>query len=136
MGDWLDGIGRCLSPISPFPGPGKGISLRCWTRWRRRGTSARLAALVLGIHVALQQVDLYFLIPHIVGRQVRLHPMVVIIGIIGGGNASRRAGHTAARAYNRLWRRAGPLRALLVVVDLPPWEDPDAHDEEEGGNGG
>jgi hypothetical protein len=85
MGDWLDGIGRCLSPISPFAGLGKGISLRCWTRWRRRGTSARLAALVLGIHMALQQVDLYFLIPHIVGRQVRLHPMVVIIGIIGGG---------------------------------------------------
>ena len=59
--------------------------MRCWTCWRRRGTSARLAALVLGIHVALQQVDLYFLIPHILGRQVRLHPMVVIIGIIGGG---------------------------------------------------
>ena len=104
----------------------------CW----RRGTSARLAALVLGIHVALQQVDLYFLIPHILGRQVRLHPMVVIIGIIGGGGmlagvlsvllpAPTIASGVALARYVHCW-----------LLDLPPWEDPDAHDEEEGGNGG
>lgn len=43
------------------------------------------AVLVLGIHVVFQQVDLNFFIPRIVGRQVRLHPMVTIIGIIVGG---------------------------------------------------
>ncbi len=31
------------------------------------------------------------------------------------GHTGRRAEHTAARAYNRLWCRAGPLRILLVV---------------------
>jgi len=44
-----------------------------------------IAVLVLGIHAVLQQVDLNFFIPRIVGRQVKLHPMVVIIGIIVGG---------------------------------------------------
>jgi predicted PurR-regulated permease PerM len=43
------------------------------------------AVLVLGMHLVLQQVDLNIYIPRIVGRQVKLHPMVVIIGIIGGG---------------------------------------------------
>ena len=135
MGDWLDGIGRCLSSISPFAGPGKGISLRCWTRRRRGGTSARLAALVLGIHVVLQQVDLYFLIPHIMGRQVRLRPMVVIVGIIGGGMLAGVLGILLPAPTIA----SGVALARYVhckLLDLSPWEDPDAHDEEEGGNGG
>ncbi len=104
-------------------------------RWGRRGISARLAALVLGIHVALQQVDLYFLIPHILGRQVRLHPLVVIIGIIGGGMLAGVLGIllvAPAIASGVALARYACCKSL----DLPPWEDPDAHDEEEGGNGG
>ena len=44
-------------------------------------------ALVVGIsHVVFTQFDLNFLIPRIIGRQVHLHPMVIIIGIIVGAS--------------------------------------------------
>lgn len=40
--------------------------------------------IVIGVHIAYTQFDLNFLIPRIIGRQVHLHPMIVIIGIIIG----------------------------------------------------
>jgi predicted PurR-regulated permease PerM len=43
--------------------------------------------IVIGAHTAYTQFDLNFLIPHIIGRRVHLHPMVVIIGIITGAAA-------------------------------------------------
>ncbi len=86
------------------------------------------AVLVLGIHIVLQQVDLNFFIPTIVGRQIRLHPMVVIIGIIGGGMLAGVLGILLA----------APTIASAVVLtfyvyckllDLPPWPvEPDAQD--------
>jgi predicted PurR-regulated permease PerM len=42
--------------------------------------------IVIGVHTAYTQLDLNFLIPRIIGRQVHLHPMVVIIGIIIGAS--------------------------------------------------
>ncbi|HEY57352.1 MAG TPA: AI-2E family transporter [Anaerolineae bacterium] len=42
------------------------------------------AALIIGIHLIFQQVDINYLIPRIVGRRVHLHPMVVILGILAG----------------------------------------------------
>jgi len=42
------------------------------------------AALIVGIHLVFQQVDLNILIPRLVGRRVRLHPIVVIIGVLSG----------------------------------------------------
>jgi len=42
------------------------------------------ALIVVALHTAYTQVDLNFLIPRIIGKQVHLHPMVVIIGIIIG----------------------------------------------------
>jgi predicted PurR-regulated permease PerM len=40
--------------------------------------------ILIGVHLIFEQVDLNFLIPRIVGRRVRLHPLVVILGIIVG----------------------------------------------------
>lgn len=40
--------------------------------------------IVIGLHLIFEQVDLNFLIPRIIGRRVRLHPLVVILGIIVG----------------------------------------------------
>jgi len=40
--------------------------------------------IVIGVHIAYTQFDLNFMIPRIIGRQVHLHPMIVIIGIIVG----------------------------------------------------
>jgi predicted PurR-regulated permease PerM len=36
------------------------------------------------LHLVYQQVDLNYLIPRIIGRSVRLHPLVVILGIVAG----------------------------------------------------
>jgi predicted PurR-regulated permease PerM len=40
--------------------------------------------ILIGLHLIFEQVDLNFLIPRIIGRRVRLHPLVVILGIIVG----------------------------------------------------
>jgi predicted PurR-regulated permease PerM len=40
--------------------------------------------IVIGLHLIFEQVDINFLIPHIVGRRVKLPPLVVILGIVTG----------------------------------------------------
>jgi predicted PurR-regulated permease PerM len=42
------------------------------------------ALIVVGIHLLFQQVDLNYLIPRFVGRRVRLHAIVVIVGVLAG----------------------------------------------------
>ncbi len=94
-----------------------------------------VALLVAGIHVVWQQVDLNFFIPRIVGRQVHLHPMVVIIGIIVGGMLGGVLGILLA----------APTIASIAVLnsyvyrkllDLPPWPDEsNVQDEEKGRSG-
>lgn len=42
------------------------------------------ALLVAGLYVAIQQAENNFLVPRIIGRSVNLHPVVVIVGTIGG----------------------------------------------------
>ena len=42
------------------------------------------ALLVVGLYVAIQQVENNYLVPRIIGRSVNLHPVVVIVGAIGG----------------------------------------------------
>jgi len=42
------------------------------------------ALLVIVLHALFDQLDTNYLIPRIIGRRVRLHPLVVILGIVGG----------------------------------------------------
>ncbi len=42
------------------------------------------ALLVAALHVLFDQLDTNYLIPRIIGRRVRLHPLVVILGIVAG----------------------------------------------------
>ncbi|HSH13130.1 MAG TPA: AI-2E family transporter, partial [Desulfurivibrionaceae bacterium] len=42
------------------------------------------AATIVAIHLVFQQVDMNILIPRLVGRRVRLHPIVVITGVLAG----------------------------------------------------
>jgi predicted PurR-regulated permease PerM len=96
-----------------------------------------VAVLVLAIHLVLQQVDLNFFIPNIVGRQVNLHPMVVVIGIIVGGMLGGVLGILLA---------APTIASAVVVIfyvyckllDLPPWpvESSVQHEDQGRGNGG
>lgn len=91
-----------------------------------------ITVIVVGIHLVWQQVDLNFFIPRIVGRQVHLHPMVVIIGIIVGGMLGGVLGILLA----------APTIASAVVLtsyvyhkllDMPPWPiESNEQDEKEG----
>jgi len=87
-----------------------------------------VAALVVGIHVVLQQVDLNFFIPRLVGRQVKLHPMVVIIGIIVGGMLGGVLGILLAAPTIA---SAGVLARYVrsKLLDLPPWTGTDESGE-------
>jgi predicted PurR-regulated permease PerM len=44
--------------------------------------------LVIALHIVFEQVDLNYLIPRIIGRRVRLHPLVVILGIVAGATVA------------------------------------------------
>jgi predicted PurR-regulated permease PerM len=40
--------------------------------------------MIIGLHLFFEQLDLNYLIPHIIGRRVHLPPLVVILGIVSG----------------------------------------------------
>jgi predicted PurR-regulated permease PerM len=44
------------------------------------------ALIVFGVYVAFAQIDMNVLIPNIIGRHVRLHPVIVILGVIVGAS--------------------------------------------------
>jgi len=46
--------------------------------------NALFALIVFGAYVAFAQLDMNLLVPNIIGRHVRLHPVVVILGVIIG----------------------------------------------------
>jgi predicted PurR-regulated permease PerM len=78
------------------------------------------AVLVLLIHVVLQQVDLNFYIPRLVGRRVHLHPLVVIVGIIVGGILAGVLGiFLAAPIISSL--RVAAKYVYCKLLDLCPW---------------
>jgi len=64
------------------------------------------AALVVGLYVVIQQVEGNLLVPRILGRSLNLHPLVVLIGIIGGGSLAGILGMLLA----------APVLATLRVV--------------------
>jgi HAD superfamily hydrolase (TIGR01549 family) len=64
------------------------------------------AVLVLGIYVLIQQTENAYFVPRIMGRRLRLHPVVVFIGVLAGG--------TIAGAIGVLL--AAPVIATLRVV--------------------
>ena len=47
-----------------------------------------MLVLVFGLHSLFAQFDLNFLMPRIVGRRIRLHPLVIILGIIAGASVA------------------------------------------------
>ncbi len=44
------------------------------------------AALIVGLYIVIQQIEGNLLVPRIMGRSLNLHPLMVLIGIIAGGN--------------------------------------------------
>jgi predicted PurR-regulated permease PerM len=64
------------------------------------------AVLVTGLYVVIQQIEGNLLVPRILGRSLNLHPLVVLIGIIVGGNLAGILGMLLA----------APVLATLRVV--------------------
>jgi predicted PurR-regulated permease PerM/phosphoglycolate phosphatase-like HAD superfamily hydrolase len=64
------------------------------------------AVLVLGIYIIIQQVENAYLVPRIMGQRLRLHPVVVFIGVLAGGLAAGALGVLLA----------APVVATLRVV--------------------
>ncbi len=81
--------------------------------------------IVAAMHTVFTQLDLNFLIPRIIGRQVRLHPMVVIIGIIIGASIGGVLGVALAAPTIATLRILGRyLYAMLFDLDPFPMVGP------------
>ncbi len=81
--------------------------------------------IVIGVQIAYSQFDLNFLIPRIIGRQVHLHPMIVIIGIIIGAQVGGVLGVALASPTIASARVVGRyIYALLFDMDPFPMVGP------------
>ncbi len=75
---------------------------------------------VIGAHTLYTQIDLNFLIPRIIGRQVHLHPMVVILGIIIGAQVGGVLGIALAAPTIASLRVIGRY-IYALLFDLEPF---------------
>jgi HAD superfamily hydrolase (TIGR01549 family) len=68
------------------------------------------AVLVLAIYIVIQQTENAFFVPRIMGRRLRLHPVVVFIGVLAGGTIAGAIGVLLAAPV------IATLRVVLVYV--------------------
>lgn len=78
--------------------------------------------LVIGLHIVFQQVDLNYLIPRIIGRRVRLHPLVVILGIVAGATVAGVLGVMLAAPTIASARILGRY-SFARIFDLEPFPE-------------
>jgi predicted PurR-regulated permease PerM len=82
-----------------------------------------LTLVVVGLHGVFQQVDLNILIPSVIGRRVRLHPLVVILGIVAGATLAGVLGILLAAPTIASMRVIGRyLQARLFDMDTAAGE--------------
>ena len=46
------------------------------------------AILVLGIYAFIYQFENYYLVPRIIGHHLKLHPLVILLGVLGGASVA------------------------------------------------
>lgn len=79
------------------------------------------ALLVLGVYVVIQQVENNFLAPRILGQSVKIHPLVVLVGAIGGYAVGGIVGAFLATPVIGTFRILGQyLYFKLAEMDKPP----------------
>lgn len=82
-----------------------------------------MMVLVIGLQTIYAQFDLNYLIPRIIGRRVRLHPLVIILGIIAGASVAGVLGVVLAAPSIATARVLG--RYLFAnLFDQDPFPDP------------
>ena len=68
----------------PYVGTISGIVLACGFSFADGGSLGHIAA-ILGVFVAVQSLEGYYLTPKIMGGRLNLHPMAVFLGLLIGG---------------------------------------------------
>ncbi len=80
------------------------------------------ALLVIVLHALFDQLDTNYLIPRIIGRRVRLHPLVVILGIVAGAIIGGVLGIALAAPTIASLRVLGRY-VYANLVDMDPFPD-------------
>lgn len=76
--EFVPAVGPVLAAI-----PGVALALFLGSSWLPL-PNLWFAVLVAGVYFLIQQIENYYLLPHVVGSRIRLHPAVVIIGALAG----------------------------------------------------
>jgi predicted PurR-regulated permease PerM len=97
------------------------LALVAGSTWLPIENHLLFASLVAGVHLVFTQVDLNYLIPRIIGEHVKLHPLVVIGGIILGATLGGVLGIALAAPTIATLRVFGRyIYALLFDIDPYP----------------
>lgn len=83
------------------------------------------ALVVLAAHVILQQVQNSIFVPRIMGRNLRLHPIVILVGVLVMAQLVGFAGLLLSAPLVATLRLFGAY-AHRKVLDLDPWPEPPA----------
>ena len=82
------------------------------------------AVLVFGLYIIIQQVEGNLLLPRVMGSNLRLHPLVVLIGIIVGGNLAGVLGMLLAAPVLATIRVLGSY-VFHRLYDRDPFAEPE-----------
>ncbi|RLC98106.1 MAG: hypothetical protein DRI77_05780 [Chloroflexi bacterium] len=82
------------------------------------------AMLVIGLYIVIQQIEGNLLVPRIMGRSLNLHPLVVLIGIIVGGNLAGILGMLLAAPVLATLRVVGHY-VFCRLYDHDPFVEPE-----------
>ncbi len=80
--------------------------------------------LVIGLYIVIQQVEGNLLVPRILGRSLNLHPLVVLIGIVGGGSLAGILGMLLAAPMLATLRVVGRY-VFCRLYDRDPFAEPE-----------
>jgi predicted PurR-regulated permease PerM len=132
----LAGVMEFLPSVGPFIAAVPAVLVALFQKTTFLGMSnVWYAVLVAGAYIVIQQIEGNLLVPRILGRSLNLHPLVVLIGIIVGGNLAGLLGMLLAApvlatlrvlgyyVFCRLYDR-DPFARLEREVAEPPQPDP------------
>ena len=78
--------------------------------------------LVVGVYVAFSQLDINVLIPNIIGGSIRLHPVVVLLGVIVGIEIGGVLGVALAAPTIASFRVIGQY-IYAMLLDMEPFPE-------------
>ena len=117
------GAWAAITELIPYIGPWLGALRRCSTRSSRDPLSALWVALLF---LGIQQLEGHVIVPNVMGRSLRLHPLLVIFGLLAGGEIYGFPGILVALPLLAAGRAAWEF--FPERVELEPWTDGQAAD--------